>query len=132
MSGIKPPDLQPVSPSCPEPAPADDNRLTVRFCEANLKEQEMAVRIRRALEAAPESFKSRIRLVNVRCADRCKECDTGPLVVIGRDAIAPATLRRVVEEVTRRVAPEKLTKKQKQAAKAEVAEEKDEPLADEM
>lgn len=133
MSAVKPPDMSPVSPACPEPEPlpAGDGRLTVRFCEVNLKDQEMAVRIHHALEAAPESFKSRMRLVTVRCADRCPECSRGPLVVVDHDAIAPATLRRVVEEITRRVAPEKLTRKQRQAARAGTAEEKDEPLPEE-
>ncbi|MGE5591483.1 MAG: hypothetical protein ACM3ZA_12845 [Bacillota bacterium] len=133
MSAVKPPDMSPVSAACPEPEPVPgaENRLTVRFCEVNLKDQDMAVRIRRALETAPDSFKARLRLVTVRCADRCQECGRGPLVVVDHDAIAPATLRRVVEEITRRVAPEKLTKKQRQAARAEAAEEKDEPLPEE-
>lgn len=113
MSEVKPLSLEPAATGDNPAFDGDDRRLTIRFCETNLKEQEAAVRIRRALEAAPESFKAHVRVVTVRCADRCRECDTGPMVVVGQDAVAPATLRQVVEEVTRRVAPEKLGKKQK-------------------
>lgn len=104
------PELSRPRPPCIEPATQDggDRQVTLRFCESNLAEQPETRRIREALRQAPPAFLAHVRIQDVRCADRCKLCDLGPMVVIGEDAMVPATLQKVVDEVTRRVAPERL------------------------
>lgn len=83
-------------------------RVTLRFCSSNLAAQAEARRIREALRHAPQAFIDHVVILDVRCADRCELCDRGPMVVVDGDAIVPATLQRLVDEVTRRVAPERL------------------------